>query len=104
MQDDLIKQSGVCLANSSYLREWFVWQDIPVYLETTLKEVQADKIICQDKNDNLIELECDSVISSVGYYPNPLAPKSGRKVQIIVIAKVGLRTVIWSAYEAAMKL
>ncbi|NLJ93995.1 MAG: FAD-dependent oxidoreductase [Clostridiaceae bacterium] len=106
MQDDLIKQSGVCLANSSYLREWFVWQDIPVYLETTLKEVQADKIICQDKNDNLIELECDSVISSVGYYPNPLAPKSGRKVQVIGDSKeVGnLRTVIWSAYEAAMKL
>ena len=32
MKDDLIAQTGVCLANSSYLREWFAWQKVPVYL------------------------------------------------------------------------
>ena len=31
MLDDLIKQKGVCLANSSYLREWFELNKVPVY-------------------------------------------------------------------------
>ena len=49
MKDDLVSQKGVCLANSSYLREWFEWHKIPVYLETTLKEVRDDGITCTDK-------------------------------------------------------
>ena len=40
MKNDLIAQTGVCLANSSYLREWFAWKKVPVYLETTLQEVR----------------------------------------------------------------
>ena len=31
MKDDLIAQKGVCLANSSYLREWFALHEVPVY-------------------------------------------------------------------------
>ena len=105
MQDDLMKQTGVCLANSSFLREWFAWQNIPVYLDTTLSEVLDDKIICTDKDGKSIEIACDSVIGSVGYKPNPIAQKS-RNVQVVGDSKqVGnLRTVIWSAYEAAMKV
>ena len=37
MKDDLVSQKGVCLANSSYLREWFALHRIPVYLETMLR-------------------------------------------------------------------
>ena len=36
MKDDLVSQKGVCLANSSYLREWFALNKVPVYLETSL--------------------------------------------------------------------
>ena len=46
MKNDLIAQTGVCLANSSYLREWFAWKKVPVYLETTLQEVKDDSIVC----------------------------------------------------------
>lgn len=34
MKNDLVEQKGVCLANSSYLREWFELHEVPVYLET----------------------------------------------------------------------
>lgn len=105
MKDDLIAQKGVCLANSSYLREWFAWKKVPVYLETTLREVKENSIICTDKEGKEIELACDSVIGSVGYIPNPITNKS-RKIQLIGDAEVvgNLRTVIWTAYEAAMRV
>ncbi|MBQ4300569.1 MAG: FAD-dependent oxidoreductase, partial [Lachnospiraceae bacterium] len=72
MKDDLVSQKGVCLANSSYLREWFELHKIPVYLETKLKEVRDGSIVCTDKEGRDIEVACDSVISSAGYIPNPL--------------------------------
>ena len=105
MKDDLIAQTGVCLANSSYLREWFAWQKVPVYLKTTLQSVEDGKIICKDETGKEITIPCDSVISSAGYLPNPLAEES-RNVHLVGDCRqVGnLRSVIWRAYEAAMKI
>ena len=104
MKDDLVSQKGVCLANSSYLREWFELNKVPVYLETKLKEIKDGGIICTDKDDKDFEVECDSVISCAGYVPAPIG--GGKKVQYIGdCSSVGnLRTVIWGAYEAAMKI
>ena len=50
------------------------------------------------------EVECDSVISCAGYVPAPV--DGGKNVQYIGdCSKVGnLRSVIWGAYEAAMKI
>ncbi len=106
MKQDLIAQTGVCLANSSYLREYFAWKQVPVYLETTLREVQDGKIICSDKDSKVIEIECDSVISSVGYLPAPLSKQNSKKAYLVGDCdKVGnLKTVIWQAYETAMKI
>ncbi|MDD6956154.1 MAG: FAD-dependent oxidoreductase [Solobacterium sp.] len=104
MKDDLIAQTGVCLANSSYLREWFELHKVPVYLNTALKEVKDDSIICINNNKE-IEIKCDSVISSAGYIPDPLSPKKNNVYLIGDCDKVGnLRTVIWKAYECAMKI
>ena len=104
MKDDLIAQTGVCLANSSYLREWFELHKVPVYLSTALKEVKDDSIICINNNKE-IEIKCDSVISSAGYIPDPLSPKKKNVYLIGDCDKVGnLRTVIWKAYECAMKI
>ena len=104
MKDDLISQTGVCLSNSSYLREWFALHETPVYLETTLSEVKDSAIVCKDKDGKEIELACDSVISCAGYIP---APIPGAKPQQLVgdcLAVGNLRSVIWRAYEAAMKI
>lgn len=105
MKDDLIAQTGVCLANSSYLREWFALHEVSVYLETTLAEVTEGGIVCRAKDGSTFELACDTAISSVGYDPAPLAPK-GKGVYLVGDCdRVGnLRTVIWSAYEAAMRI
>ncbi len=107
MKDDLIAQKGVCLANSSYLREWFEWKKVPIYLETTLKEVKENSIVVKDKNNKEFEIECDSVISSAGYISTPLNNlKDSKNVYLVGdCLKVGnLRSVIWRAYEVAMKI
>ena len=105
MLDDLIKQKGVCLANSSYLREWFELHKVPVYLETTLTAVGNGSITCRRKDGSAIEIKCDSVISSAGYIPNPLAAEGGKVHLVGDCQKVGnLRSVIWRSYEVAMKI
>ena len=106
MKDDLVSQKGVCLANSSYLREWFALNKVPVYLETTLKEVKDGAIVCADKDGKTFELPCDSVIGCVGYKPAPLAAARSKNVQFVGdCSSVGnLRSVVWGAYEAAMKI
>lgn len=76
MKNDLIAQKGVCLANSSYLREWFALHQVPVYLETSLKKVEEKAIVCEKKDGKQIEIPCDSVISSAGYIPDPLAQEN----------------------------
>ncbi len=105
MKNDLIAVKGVCLANSSYLRDFFEANKVPVYLETTLGEVLKDGVTAVDKNGKRFKIEADSVIVSVGYNPAPISSK-GRHVHVIGDAnKVGnLRTVIWNAWDVAMKL
>ncbi len=105
MKDDLIAQKGICLANSSYLREFFALHKVPVYLETTVKEIQKDKVIVKGKEGTIKEIPTDSVIMSTGYIPTPLVSK-GKHVHLVgdCLGIGNLRTVIWRAYEVAMKL
>ena len=104
MKDDLIAQKGVCLANSSYLRECFALHEVPVYLSTRLKEVKDGSIVCEGP-DGIVELPCDSVISSAGYLPAPIAKEGGQVHLVGDCRKVGnLRSVIWRAYEVAMSI
>ncbi|MBR6313764.1 MAG: FAD-dependent oxidoreductase [Clostridia bacterium] len=105
MKDDLVAQKGVCLANASYLREWFALNGVPVYLETTLKTVKDGSIVCTGKDGKDFEVACDSVISCAGYIPAPLAAK-GKNVYLVgdCLAVGNLRSVIWRAYDVAMKI
>ena len=104
MKDDLVSQKGVCLANSSYLREYFALHQIPVYLNTTLKEVRDGSILCVQEGKE-VEIPCNSVISSAGYTPAPLAAEGGHVHLVGDCAQVGnLRSVIWRAWDVAMQL
>lgn len=107
-KSDLIAQSGVCLANSSYLREYFALHRTRVCLETKLKEVRDGSIICTDSKGNEITIECDSVISCAGYIPDPVTKENDRTSNMDYVGdckSVGnLRTVIWRAYEVAMRM
>ena len=105
MQDDLITTKGVCLANTSYLRDFFKTNRVPVYLETGLSEIDDGRVKLKSKDGDVFGVKADSVILSVGYNPAP-AVSGGKNVHIIGdAAKVGnLRSVIWGAWDTVMKL
>ncbi len=105
MQDDLVTTKGVCLANTSYLRDFFKTNKVPVYLETSLSEIKDSSVVIKDKDGKTTEISVDSVILSVGYNPAPVAKKSRHIHLIGDAAEVGnLRTVIWGAWDTCMKL
>ncbi len=103
MQNDLIVSKKICLANTSYLRDYFKHNNTPVYLESSVSEIRKDGVTVKHKDGSTEEVACDDVIISAGYVPAPVATKG---VHVIGDAKsVGsLRTVIWQAWDVAMKL
>ena len=105
MQDDLITTPGICLANTSYLRDFFKTNKVEVHLETGVCEIGEGKVTLKDKEGKTFDVDTDSVIMSVGYNPAPVAKKGG-KVHVIGDAQnVGnLRTVIWGAWDVCMKI
>jgi len=105
MQDDLITTPGICLANTSFLRDFFKTYKVPVHLETALCEIGDGKVTVKDKSGKTFDIAADSVVMSVGYTPTPVAAKSKHIHIIGDAAKVGnLRTVIWGAWDVAMKI
>ena len=105
MMDDLVVTPGICLANTSYLRDYFKTNNIPVHLETSLCEIVDGGVMVKGKDGKIFKIDADSVIMSVGYNPAPLAKKSKHVHVIGDAASVGnLRTVIWGAWDVAMKL
>ena len=103
IMDDLIVTPGISLANTSYLRDFFKTNKVPVHLETSVTQIVPRGVMVKHKDGSYETIPCDSVILSVGYKPAPIATK---KVEIIGDAKeVGnLRTVIWGAWDVAMKI
>ncbi|MBP1558345.1 MAG: FAD-dependent oxidoreductase, partial [Oscillospiraceae bacterium] len=105
MQDDLVTTPGVCLANTSFLRDFFKTNNVSVHLETSVCEIQDDGVVVKDKNGMTYKIAADNVILSVGYKPAPIAAKA-KNIHIIGDAdKVGnLRSVIWGAWDVCMKI
>ncbi|MCQ2185072.1 MAG: NAD(P)/FAD-dependent oxidoreductase, partial [Bacteroidales bacterium] len=105
MKNDLIAVKGVCLANSSYLRDFFELNKVEVHLETRLKEITEKGVIVTDASGKTFEIEGDSVITSMGYKPQPLF-EAGCRVKLVGDCDhIGnLRTAIWRAWDVAMKI
>ena len=105
MMDDLIVTKGVCLANTSFLRDFFKANKVPVYLETGVKEIGDGVVTAAGKDGAAFDIPADSVILSVGYNSAPLAEKSKGIHVVGDAAKVGnLRSVIWGAWDVCMKI
>lgn len=111
MKNDLMAVRNLCLANSSYLRDYFKVNKVPVYLESGVSEIGDDYVIIKEKKEKQIKVKADTVITSVGYIPTPLIKPEWndwrhRNVYVVGDAeKVGnLRSVIWGAWDAAMKI
>ena len=105
MKNDLMAVRGLCLANSSFLRDFFEANKVPVHPESTVRRITPDSVVIARKDGSEETIPADSVIVSVGYTPAPLAGKS-RHVRIVGDAdKVGnLRTVVWKAWKTALKI
>ena len=104
MKNDLIATRGVCLANSSYLREYFKLKNVEVHLETKLNKITDDSIIV-DTNEGKKEIKVDDVIISAGYIPKQEFAKQKNVYYVGDCYEVGnLRTVIWRSWDIAMKL
>ena len=102
MKNDLIAARGVCLANTSYLRDFFKLKKVPVYLNSKVKEITDKGIIATGKDGKEIEIEGDAVITCVGYVSAPLDGKKGNLVGDCY--EVGnVMTVVRRAWDVAMK-
>ncbi len=101
--DDLIKAHGVCLANSSYLRDYFALHKTPVYLESKVTEIKDKSVTVLRKDGTKEEVKADSVILAIGYKPTPLTEKN---VYVIGDSKkvANVMAAVWSAWDVTMKI
>lgn len=105
MKNDLIAVPGVCLANSSYLRDYFALNKVEVHLETKLMKVTDKGVTVCDRDGNTFDIDGDTVIASMGYHPVPLFNADRHTHLIGDCEHVGnLRTAIWRAWDIAMKI
>ena len=106
INNDLMATKGICMANSTYLRDYFALHKIPVHLNSFVKEVLGDGVIVSTNDGNETYVKCSGVISSIGYTPAPILNKKTPHVYYVGDChQVGnLRTVIWRAWDVAMKL
>ncbi|MBQ1544313.1 MAG: FAD-dependent oxidoreductase [Clostridia bacterium] len=74
MVDDLIAVPNLCLANSSFLRDFFKTNNVPVYLKTKTKEIGDGYVLCETDTMKQFKIDADSVIYSIGYKPQPVVP------------------------------
>ena len=102
-KNDLMAVPGICLANSSYLRDFFKWKKVPVYLNSKCSQFKEKSVVVATPNGEE-EVKADSIILAIGYNPNPIAEKA-KNVHIVGDAnRIGnLRTVIWGAWDVASK-
>ena len=104
-RNDLMIANNLSLANTSYLRDFFKTNKVPVYLESGCTEIGKGYVTVKTKTGEEKQVKADNVIVSIGYNPAPIA-KEGKRVHIIGDAySVGnLRTVIWRAWDIATKI
>lgn len=100
-KNDLMAVRGLCLANSSYLRDYFKAFKVPVHLETKLSEI-GEKCVVIESAEGKQKLPADDIILAIGYNPAP-AFESAKNVHIVgdAYAVGNLRTVVWRAWEIA---
>ncbi|MBQ3796429.1 MAG: FAD-dependent oxidoreductase [Butyrivibrio sp.] len=105
MKDDLIPVKNMCLANTSYLRDCFKTNKVPVYLKAGVSRIEKDHVEVHTKTGKTVKLPADSVIMSVGYHATPLMQPAKNVHLLGDCKKVGnVRSAFWGAWDIAMKI
>jgi 2-enoate reductase len=105
MKDDLIPVKNMCLANTSYLRDCFKTNKVPVYLKAGVSKIEKDHVEVHTKTGKTVKLPADSVIMSVGYHATPLMQPAKNVHLLGDCKKVGnVRSAFWGAWDIAMKI
>ena len=105
LKNDLIAVKGVCLANSSYLRDYFKTNKVDVRLESSVVKFVNGVVHIKNRDGSESKVKADSIIMSVGYTPAPVFQKSKNIHLVGDASHVGnLRTVVWRAWEVAEKI
>ena len=109
MTPHLVGAKGICMANSTMLRELLRYHNVPAYLGAVTESITDNSVVIQTPEGKKT-LPADSVILSVGYTPDTRfaaqketknRPQNGQAVYFVGDCdKVGsLKTVIKQAYE-----
>ena len=109
--ENIISARGICMANSSMLKELLRYHKVPVYTSSTIESIEEETVTLKTSGETKI-LPADTVILSVGYLPNKRFEenthrKKNRKKIFFVgdCDQVGsLKTVIRQAYETVQKI
>ena len=113
MTEFLVGARGICMANSSMLRELLRFHKVPAHLSSVCEAITDEGVVIRTPEGQKT-LHADSVILSVGYTPDgqfaALKDKKARpkKPEVYFVGdcdKVGsLKTVIRQAYELVQKI
>ncbi|MBR0450760.1 MAG: FAD-dependent oxidoreductase [Oscillospiraceae bacterium] len=112
MTDYLVGARGICMANSTMLRELLRFHEVPAYLNATAESITDDSLVINTAEGRKT-IPADSVILSVGYTPDKHFEPADKKKktaspQFFFIGdcdKVGsLKTVVKQAYELVQKI
>ena len=103
--NDLIATPGTCLANASFLREMLAFKKVPVYLNSTITEIDDGFVMVKGKDGQTQRIDCDSVVNGIGFVPAPIAPDDKKVHRVGTCEKWGnLRNVIWGAWDVCMNI
>ena len=106
MQDDILKVPGVCMANTSFLRDAFEFYKVPVYTSTKTVSIQENCVTLKSEDGKEFNVDCDTVVSSIGYINNDtFGKKLPKNVHVIGDASKisNLKNAIWQANELVIK-
>lgn len=105
MKDDLISVKNMCLANTSYLRDCFKTNNVPVFLKAGVAKITETSVEVNTSDGKTVTLPADSVIMSVGYHATPIL-EAAKNVHLLGdCKKVGnVRSAFWGAWNIAMKI
>ena len=111
MTEHLVGARGICMANSTMLRELLRFHKVPAYLSTTVESITEEGVVIKT-SEGQETVPADSVILSVGYTPDKrFAALKERRDMAGKLYFVGdcdsvgsLKTVIKQAYELVQRI